>query len=281
MDQKSKIEREKQERQRKVQRQRKQKKLYWKIFGFCLFAFLLGFLFGRVVLAAEQERADKRQEEEFRQSEATGTSEEMLQTSVEEPVVFGKEEWNLILVNGGHPMPEDYQVELTEVGSGHQVDSRIAQALKDMIKAGKKAGHQIWIASSYRTMEKQTELFENKVAKLRRQGYSEKEARKEAGTVVAVPGTSEHQLGLAVDLVSSEYTSLDERQEETKSYQWLVEHCAEFGFILRYPNGKTDVTGIIYEPWHFRYVGTEAAREIMEQGICLEEYLEQKEEQDE
>ena len=91
--------------------------------------------------------------------------------------------------------------------------------------------------------------------------------------MVAVPGTSEHQLGLAVDLVSSEYTGLDERQEETGSYQWLVKHCAEYGFILRYPNDKTEITGIIYEPWHFRYVGVEAAREIMDQGICLEEYL--------
>ncbi len=100
-------------------------------------------------------------------------------------------------------------------------------------------------------------------------------AEEKAGTVVAVPGTSEHQLGLAVDLVSSEHVQLDEGAEKTEGYKWLVKNCHKYGFILRYPNGATDITGIIYEPWHFRYVGEEAAAEIMEAGITLEEYLEQ------
>ncbi len=105
------------------------------------------------------------------------------------------------------------------------------------------------------------------------QGYSYEEAEELAGQVVAVPGTSEHQLGLALDLVSSEYRKLDEEQENTKGFKWLKEYSWEYGFILRYPNGETDITGIIYEPWHFRYVGLEAAKEITEAGLTLEEYL--------
>lgn len=278
---------------RGLSRRERQKRLYLRILGFCLFTFLLGFFFGRVVLAAERrmqavdlkgQEAEGWNQEEADQQDLTadGTesaSDQRVQTKGQDAEALeGEEDWRLILVNGDHLMPEDYEVELTEVGDGHQVDSRIARALLDMLEAGEADGHAIWIASSYRTMEKQTQLYENKVAKLRRQGYSEEEALKEAATVVAIPGTSEHQLGLAVDLVSSEYTGLDERQERTKSYQWLVKHCAEYGFILRYPNGKTKITGIIYEPWHFRYVGVEAAKEIMEQGVCLEEYLEQKKE---
>ena len=281
-------------------RRKKQKRLQRKIIGFCLFTFLLGYLCGRVVLAAEHifmepdwktiagasagelPDASAKEKDLYGWNEAQGAGNSGKDEWGDGPGTmfsgdYGQDEaWNLRLVNFENPLPEDFTVELTEVGEGHQVDSRIAQALLDMIAAGKRDGYQIWIASSYRTMQKQTSLFENKVANLKREGYSETEARREAGTVVAVPGTSEHQLGLAVDLVSSEYTGLDERQEQTRSYQWLVKHCAEYGFILRYPNGKTGVTGIIYEPWHFRYVGKEAAAEIMEQGICLEEYLEQR-----
>ena len=266
-----------------------------KIGGLCFLVFVLGFLFGRVVLAAEQliewenlsfvadvreakeegnPREDSSREEQETFSGMISEEEEMENIS---GYASGKEEpWNLRLVNFSHSLPEDFSVDLTEVGDGHQVDSRIAGALKEMIAAGKAEGYGIWIVSSYRTMEKQESLYERKVAQFQKQGYSLEEARRQAGTMVAVPGTSEHQLGLAVDLVSSEYTGLDERQEKTGSYQWLVRHCAEYGFILRYPNDKTEMTGIIYEPWHFRYVGVEAAREIMDQGICLEEYLEQK-----
>ncbi|MCI8417705.1 MAG: M15 family metallopeptidase [Lachnospiraceae bacterium] len=251
--------------------------------GLCLLVFLLGFLFGRVVLAAEQvmEWGDVPSGWEEEKKEPEGEAEIFVEADLQSDVLQDSKRaeevpWNLRLVNFEHSLPEDFSVELTQVGDGHQVDSRIAEALKEMIAAGKAEGYGIWIVSSYRTMEKQISLFDKKVAQFQRQGYSWEEARRQAGTMVAVPGTSEHQLGLAVDLVSSEYTGLDERQEETGSYQWLVKHCAEYGFILRYPNNKTEQTGIIYEPWHFRYVGVEAAREIMDQGICLEEYLEQR-----
>lgn len=184
-----------------------------------------------------------------------------------------QKDWRLTLVNKWNIMEEGYEPELAELMEGHQVDARIAEALMDMIHDAKKAGYAIYILSSYREMEHQIELFEEQVKGLLAQGYSEEEAEIEAGTVVAYPGTSEHQLGLAVDLVSSEHISLDEEAEKTKGYQWLVAHCQEYGFILRYPDGTSEITGIIYEPWHFRYVGEEAAAEIMERGITLEQYL--------
>lgn len=189
------------------------------------------------------------------------------------------DQWKLVLVNKWNEMDEGYEPDLTELTDGHRIDSRIAEPLMDMLRKAKEAGHTIYILSAYRSMEKQTSLYEAEVAEWRSLGYSPTGAKEKAGTVVAVPGTSEHQLGLAVDLVSSEYVQLDEGAEKTAGYQWLVKHCHEYGFILRYPNGKTDVTGIIYEPWHFRYVGKEAAEIIMEDGLTLEEYLEQGKEE--
>lgn len=183
------------------------------------------------------------------------------------------EDWNLILVNRTHPIPEDYEVELKNIGSGHKIDARAYDDFCSMIQTAKKEGVYIYVTSSYRDLDKQTELFEKKTESYVMQGYSYESARKQAAQVVAVPGTSEHHLGLALDIVSSEYRKLDEKQENTKGFKWLKEHSWEYGFILRYPNGETDITGIIYEPWHFRYVGLEAAKEITEAGITLEEYV--------
>ena len=126
---------------------------------------------------------------------------------------------------------------------------------------------------SYRTQAKQQELYENKLQRLIEEGYSYENAVTEAGTVVAVPGTSEHQTGLALDIVDASYQILDQGQEDTLVQQWLIEHSWEYGFVLRYPNAKSEITGIIYEPWHYRYVGREAAREMTELDLCLEEYV--------
>ena len=185
--------------------------------------------------------------------------------------------WNLTLVNYEYPLEETFVPEkLAEVDNGYVADERIADALKKMIADARSTEDVRIIAlSGYRDYEYQKELFDNKVQRLQQEkGYSVDKARKEAATVVAVPGTSEHQLGLALDLVDARHVKLDESQENTNAYKWLYKHCAEYGFIVRYPNGKTDITGIIYEPWHFRYVGVDAATIIMEKGITLEEYLE-------
>ena len=162
---------------------------------------------------------------------------------------------------------------LTQLKNGHAVDERCYPDLQAMMDACRAEGLFPVICSSYRTWEKQENLYNNQVNKLMAQGYSAEAAREEAAKAIAVPGTSEHQLGLAVDIVDLNNQNLDSSQEDTAVQKWLMEHCWEYGFILRYPNGKSEITGIIYEPWHYRYVGREAAKEITEAGICLEEYL--------
>ncbi|MEI3348178.1 MAG: M15 family metallopeptidase [Dysosmobacter sp.] len=181
--------------------------------------------------------------------------------------------WQLRLVSAAHPLPEDFEVpELTKLRGGHAIDSRAYPALQQMMDDCRAAGLNPVICSSYRTYDKQEELFRKKVNTLLKQGYSQEEAETEAARWVARPGTSEHETGLAVDIVDKSYQLLDEKQAETPVQQWLMAHCAEYGFILRYPVEKSDLTGIGYEPWHYRYVGVEAAKEISERGICLEEY---------
>lgn len=182
-------------------------------------------------------------------------------------------DWALLLVNGEHPLPEDFTVpELTQLKNGHAIDSRAYPSLQAMMDAARAEGLQPLICSSYRTWDKQTKLFEAKTQLYMNQGYSRTEAEEQAAQWVARPGASEHQMGLAVDIVDMSYQLLDEAQEETAVQQWLMAHCAEYGFILRYPTEKSALTGVNYEPWHYRYVGQEAAQAIMEQGICLEEY---------
>ena len=189
----------------------------------------------------------------------------------EEPIEV---EWNLILVNGEHPLPDDFEIpELTQLRNGHAIDTRAYPSLQRMMDAARAEGLQPLICSSFRTRDKQEELFTNKVQSYLNQGYSQTEAEEKASRWVARPDTSEHQAGLAVDIVDVNYQSLEEQQQETPVQIWLMEHCAEYGFILRYPADKSDLTGVGYEPWHYRYVGEAAAKEIMEQNICLEEYI--------
>lgn len=184
--------------------------------------------------------------------------------------------WNLQLINWETPLPEDYEAgELTELSNGHAVDSRIYPALQEMMDDARAAGYNPLICSSFRTWDKQSQLYERKVQFYIDQGSDRATAEEQAAVWVARPGTSEHQAGLAVDIVSVEYQVLDEGQEDTPLQQWLMAHCWEYGFILRYPTDKSDLTGVGYEPWHYRYVGEEAAKAITEQGICLEEYLAQ------
>lgn len=182
--------------------------------------------------------------------------------------------WALLLVNGENPLSEDFTVpELTQLKNNHAIDSRVYPDLQRMMDAARAAGYQPLICSSYRTWDKQEQLFEAKTQFYLDQGYSQAKAEEQAATWVARPGTSEHQAGLAVDIVDTDYQLLDQAQENRPVQQWLMAHCAEYGFILRYPTDKSDLTGVNYEPWHYRYVGQAVAKEIMEQGICLEEYL--------
>ena len=179
------------------------------------------------------------------------------------------EEWNLIVVNRWNELPEDYSAELTELSNGQKVDSRIYPYLQEMFDAARAEGIYPIVREGYRTAEEQQEILDDKIQTYINQGYSQSRAEKTAKEWVALPGTSEHQLGIALDINADKSKCSNE-----DVYAWLAENAYKYGFILRYPPGKQEITGTSYEPWHYRYVGVEAAQEIYEQGICLEEYFE-------
>jgi|GEM_PF-123685 len=185
------------------------------------------------------------------------------------------EDWALILVNKKHLIPEDYEVELGVIRGNIKSDIRIIQNVLDMIQAARDDGVILSVCSPYRDYDRQVMLFNKKAKSYMRRGYSEEEAYELASETVAIPGTSEHQLGLAFDFISNDYTILDAGFAETEAGKWLKEHSYEYGFILRYPKNKTHITEIEFEPWHYRYVGKSAAAEIMQKGLCLEEYVEE------
>ena len=193
---------------------------------------------------------------------------------------FDKNGQQVLVVNPWHLLPYDYSPDLVtfydfaQYKDGNVLDKSCLEPLLQMLEDCRNAGYEARIVSSYRRQITQETLYNNKVDYFLNQGYDLERAREEAGKIIAVPGTSEHQLGLAVDLIDISYPYLDEGQEKTPAQKWLMEHCWEYGFILRYPNGKTASTGIIYEPWHYRYVGKELAMEIKNSGLCLEEYFE-------
>lgn len=178
----------------------------------------------------------------------------------------GDTPWNLILVNNKNHIPKDYIPKLAEVQGGEQVDERIYAPLMEMLEAAREGngGRLPLVVSGYRTPEKQQSLYDEKIIEYEKEGYPDSEAKELAEQWVAVPGYSEHQLGLAVDINGETYDV----------YSWLQENSYKYGFIFRYPGNKTQLTGVAEEVWHYRYVGAEAAAEMYERGICLEEYLE-------
>lgn len=175
--------------------------------------------------------------------------------------------WNLMLVNSRYRIPDDYSVELIRLSNGEQVDSRIYPDLQEMFDDARGAGYSLFVRAGYRSEEDQENLMEDKIEAYRQEGYSQREAEREAEKWVAKPGTSEHELGLSVDINAEGQT------DGNRLYQWLADHSWKYGFILRYPAEKEEITGIDYEPWHFRYVGKQAAKEMYEQDLCLEEYV--------
>lgn len=176
--------------------------------------------------------------------------------------------WCLILVNKWNELPSDYKVELIKLSNGECVDTRIYPMLQSMFDAARADGIYPIVASGYRTAQKQQEILNAKIEELKSSGYSNEDAETEAKYWVAVPGTSEHQLGLAVDINADGVHSYG-----TEVYKWLEKNAHLYGFINRYPADKKEITGVANEPWHYRYVGIEAATEIHKRGICLEEYL--------
>lgn len=244
-------------------------------------AVLSGLLLGSGVLAVEESSPA---ELEAAQEVPVQTDETAVQQpapaeepSLEKDVVTLEETADLdampLLVNLWNPLPEQYTVKLEKLDNGLQIAAEARPALEKMLSDCEAAGMDVTVCSAYRTESTQNRLYQNKIARLRAAGYSREEALAEAGRWVAPPGTSEHQTGLAVDIMATDYPVLDEKQAQTEEQQWLMEHCWEYGFILRYPTDKSSVTGIGYEPWHYRYVGQETAASIYERGLCLEEYI--------
>ena len=176
--------------------------------------------------------------------------------------------WNLILVNRENYIPADYEVQLTELSNGKKVDSRIYPELQEMFDDARAQGYSLFVREGYRTQEEQQQLMDEKIEAYENEGKSKSEAKKLAEQWVAIHGTSEHQLGIAVD-INADTT----KSSSDDVYNWLAENAHTYGFIKRYPSNKTDITGVINEPWHYRYVGKEAASKIYSQGICLEEYI--------
>lgn len=235
-------------------------------------AFLVLLIVGIIFIVKGCKDKKQAQEEQQQQAaEALARQDEPQEPEPAKPSAADNE--LLTLVNPWNKLPEDWQVDLVTLSNGLQIDRRCYDALQEMMDACREAGYEPLICSAYRTQETQQDLFNNKVAKLEAGGKSHDEAVQEAGTVVAVPGTSEHQLGLTVDVVDVNNQNLTEEQEKTPTQKWLMANSWRYGFIHRYPNSKSDITGIIYEPWHYRYVGKDAAQEIFNKGITLEEYL--------
>lgn len=180
------------------------------------------------------------------------------------------EHWELTLVNLQYRLPEDYKPTLKAAveGSSVQLDERVAPFYAEMYAAAKADGCTLTPYSGYRTYARQQENFDRKVAYYVSQGLGETEAIAKTQTRILPAGASEHNMGFAMDIVSASADFIS-----TKEFSWLSAHAHEYGFILRYPENKTDITSVMYEPWHWRFVGKEAAAEMQKSGQCLEEYL--------
>lgn len=178
-------------------------------------------------------------------------------------------DWKIRLVNKDNPMPEGLEIELANIDKTRKFDKRAIEPLMKMLDDMREQGiSNIWVQSAYRSVEYQKQLYNQSIEKYMNQGYSMEVAQELTNQYINIPGTSEHNLGLAVD-----FNNVDEGFENTKAYIWLQQYASSYGFILRYPEDKANITNVAYEPWHWRYVGEEHAKKIKEMNFCLEEYI--------
>ena len=189
------------------------------------------------------------------------------------PFFVNLDDWRYVLVNEINPLEKDFSVKTVWFSPGQYVDARIKEDLDAMFADAKKEGLKLMVCSSYREVKKQQQLMDSAVKRYMRRGMNYTDAFFKAREQIALAGTSEHHTGLALDIVGEDHQSLDAAQAKTKEAIWLKEHAAEYGFILRYPADKEELTGIKFESWHFRYVGKEAAAYITEKNLCLEEFV--------
>jgi len=199
------------------------------------------------------------------------TNEVNQEQSQEEPKVKKEiTDWRLILANYENILPEDFEVEVADIDGTRQFDARAIEELKQMMNDMRKDGiANIWIQSAYRSVARQKELYDNSVKKYMKQGKTQEEAEKLTDEYINKPGSSDHNLALAVD-----FNYVDNKFEDLDGFKWLKENAENYGFILRYPKDKEDITKISYESWHWRYVGEEHAKKMNELNMCLEEYIE-------
>lgn len=190
------------------------------------------------------------------------------------PFEVDLEDWKYLLVNELNLLSSDFEPQLARTKNGQKVDYRIKEDLEEMIAAAREDKLYLMICSSYRDYKKQDSLMDESIAKYVRAGMTYEEAFFKTKEQIAMTGASEHHTGLAVDIVGSRHQSLDSSQADTAEAKWLAEHAHEYGFILRFPEDKEEITMISFESWHYRYVGKEAAAYMKENNLCLEEFLE-------
>lgn len=179
-------------------------------------------------------------------------------------------DWRLVLVNFENELPDDFKVELSNIDKTRQFDSRAIDYLNQMMKALKDDGiKSVWVQSAYRSPEYQNELYNEKIEEVMSQNVTKEDAEEYTAKLINKPGTSEHNLGLAVD-----FNYVDEEFDKTEGFAWLIENAENYGFILRYEEDKQNITKVSYEPWHWRFVGIEHAKKMNELDMCLEEYIE-------
>lgn len=195
---------------------------------------------------------------------------EKTENEISEPIVEPELDWELTLVNSNNPIPDNYELTLVSIDEYREFDSRAIGKLQDMLNDIWKNGiTNIWVQSAYRSVDEQTRIYNEKVEYYKKQGKTEEEAKKLTERTINKPGYSEHNLGLAVD-----FNYVDSSFENTNAFKWLKDNAENYGFVLRYPKEKEDITQVTYEPWHWRYVGEENAKKMNELGLCLEEYVE-------
>lgn len=218
-------------------------------------------------------------EESQASSESQLSSEEQKEQEMiaELPEEASTDDWNLILVNREHPLPEDFSVEMETVQEAKDIDARIVEPYKNWMNAALEAGYNIFLASSYRSVELQETNYNNSIQRYINEGHSEEEAIKLTEDYIALPGSSEHHTGLAIDIAEMSWFDsghgLEPEYDTQESQHWLVDTAADYGFVLRFPEDKEEATGISYESWHFRYVGEENAKFMEKYNLALEEYV--------
>lgn len=233
---------------------------------FCIVVILIGVI---CLLTRKPNEEKTTQVQTGKEKENQVTNENSMQTSSNH---VAEQDWKLMLANRENTIPEDYQIPLAKIEGQLYFDERALPYLNKLRNAVIEAGYSnLWIQSSYRSIELQKKLFSDKVDSYIKKGKGKQEAEKLAMQVVNKPGQSDHNLGLAVD-----FNYVNEDFKNLKVYQWLCDHAHEYGFILRYPEDKESITGVSYEPWHWRYVGKEHAKKIKEKQLCLEEYVKER-----